>query len=366
MPQEPASASGGLGATAETEPLSPVTLVADEEKDDDAASTVMPRWDEGVTWGIQKCWGAMTSFFQLVVNQLDLMNPLGSQLNDSFLKMFWMNLETSSQEALKLFEDFERSTQCTETFLAQKVVIRSLVQRIVAGHGRFQIQVRVQELLSSANISFADVARRGDEEFSVGTAKSSKARRVMVKLSWILQVLKAITDNWGRGLDCSNQQKLMLKSHELDDPTVVAVRTDRDGVVVFQSFKLSLPSQRLGVQWALSCMEVNWDYDCQGVRFRFMENRKPHDRIPLLSAALEHIARLHYAILNENIQHFVTPPSYDHGQVQDCPVLLWLKPVPEKEDKHRSRSPPAQPPAAGWSSSSSSWLWHQGQSPWHH
>jgi hypothetical protein len=113
-------------------------------------------------------------------------------------------------------------------------------------------------------------------------------------------------------------------------------------------------------------MEVNWDYDCQGVRFRFMETKKPHDRIPLLRTALEQIARLHYAILKENTQHFVTPPTYDHDQVQDCPVLLWLKPVQEKEDTHRSRSPPAQRPAAGWSSSSSSWQpqWHEGH--WHH
>ena len=58
MPQEPASASGGLGANAETEPLSPVTLAADEdvpagpeEKEEDAV-TIMPSWDEGVAYGI--------------------------------------------------------------------------------------------------------------------------------------------------------------------------------------------------------------------------------------------------------------------------------------------------------------------------
>jgi hypothetical protein len=167
----------------------------------------------------------------------------------------------------------------------------------------------------------------------------------------------------------------MLKSDKLDDPTVVAVRTDRDtssrrtgkdtSPLVFQSFKTSLPSQRLGVQWALSCMQVNWDYDFQGVRFRFMETKRPHDRIPLLRTALEHIARLHFAIMEESAQHFVTPPTYDHVQVQDCPVLLWLKTVQEKEDTQRSRSPPAQRPAAGWSSSSSSWQWQQGHAPWH-
>ena len=94
MPQEPASASTGLGAKAEPEQLSPVTVVADEavpagreEKEDDAA-TMMPSWDDGVAYGIQRCWGAMTSFFQLVVNQLDQMSPLGSHLSESFLSSF--------------------------------------------------------------------------------------------------------------------------------------------------------------------------------------------------------------------------------------------------------------------------------------
>jgi hypothetical protein len=305
------------------------------------------------------------------------MSPLGTHLSESFLSSFWTNLAKSSQESLKLFEEFETSTQCGATLLEQKGIVRGLVERIIAGHGRFLIQLQVREQLNSAsvNISFVDVVNRYDDEFTVGTARASKARRVMVKLSWLLQVLKAITDNWGRGLDCANQQKLMLSSNELDDQTVVAVQTDRGtqprqqgkdtSPLVFQSFKSSLPDQRKGVQRALSCIEVNWDYDCQGVRFRFMETKKPHDRIPLLRTALEHIARLHFAILKESTQHFVTPPTYDHDQVQDCPVLLWLKPVQEKEDTQRSRSPPAQRPAAGWSSSSSSWQpqWHEGH--WH-
>jgi hypothetical protein len=318
----------------------------------------------------------MTSFFQLVVNQLDQMSPLGTHLSESFLSSFWTNLEKSSQKSLKLFEEFEKSTQCGTTFLEQQGIVLGLVERIIAGHGRFLIQLQVRELLNSAsaNISFTDVAGRDDEELAAGTAKAIKARQVMEKMSWLLQVLKAITDSWGRGLDCANQQKLILTSNDLDDQTVVAVQTDRGtqprqtgkdtSPLVFQPFKISLPSQRRGIQWALSCMEVNWDYDRQGVRVRFMETKKPHDRIPLLRTALEHIARLHFAILKEGAQHFVTPQSYDHDKVQDCPVLLWLTPIPEKEDTQRSRSPPAQRPAAGWSSSSSSWQW-QGHVPWH-
>jgi hypothetical protein len=150
VPQEPASASGGLGAKAETEPLSPVAMVADEdvpagpeEKKDDAA-TMSPNWEEGVEFGIQKCWGAMTSFFQLVVNQLDQMSPLGTHLSESFLSSFWTNLEKSSHESLKLFEEFETSTQCSTTFLEQKGIVRGLVERIIAGHGRFLIQLQVR------------------------------------------------------------------------------------------------------------------------------------------------------------------------------------------------------------------------------
>ena len=168
---------------------------------------------------------------------------------------------------------------------------------------------------------------------------------------------------------------------ELGQPVVVSVRTelgmqpskrDRPGgpdttPLVFHPFKSTLPETRKTAQWALSCIEVNWDYARQGVRYRLMEINRHERRIPLLIKSLEKLAPTQHALLTEKPMHFNTPPWYDHNRVHDCPIVLWLKPVQvrAKTDGLRSRSPPTArhvPPPASWSSSA--WNWHD-NAPWY-
>jgi len=255
-------------------------------------------------------------------------------------------------------------------------VLRNLVGRICSGHGRFQIQLKVHDWLSDANVQFADDIGRHNDALSHGTATGG-SRRVMVTTSWLLSVLKSIQQDWGRILLSGQHQKLMISQKELAAETVVAVRTSigtRTGkktrpagadksALDFEAFFKSLPPQRWYADWALSCVELNWDYHEHSVRYRFMEQVNLNTRIDLVIRVLNEIAQLNWAMLKEHDKLFVTPASYDHSRVHDCPILLWLKPVVEKPQSNpRSRSPHAQSPVANASWSSASWTWQRG--PW--
>jgi hypothetical protein len=39
-----------------------------DEDSGDEARTVVPTFDDGVAFGIQRCWGTMKAFFDLLVN----------------------------------------------------------------------------------------------------------------------------------------------------------------------------------------------------------------------------------------------------------------------------------------------------------
>jgi hypothetical protein len=325
----------------------------------------VPTFDDGVAFGIQRCWGTMKAFFDLLVNQLDEMSPFGTNLSDHFLNHFWVHLEKTCSEALTLFEDFEVSTRHGPEYDEQLDVLRDLVGRICSGHGRFQIQLKVHDWLSDANVQFADDIGRHNDAFSHGTATGG-SRRVMVTMSWLLSVLKSIQQDWGRILLSGQHQKLMISQKELAAETVVAVRTNigtqtgkktrpagaDNSPLAFEAFNKSLPPQRCHVNWALSCIEMNWDYIEHSVRYRFMEQVGCNTRIDLVIQALEDIAPLNWAMLKEHDELFVTPTSYDHSRVHDCPILLWLKPVMAKpQSDPRSRSPRGhRPQSALWSS----------------
>ena len=136
--------------------LFPVTVAQSEEDENEAPNMEGVRWEEAVAFGIQTCWGALASFFQLVVDHLDQLSPLGSTLSETFLNQFSLNMQTTSQEYLRLFMDFETTTQSVDVFLAKKETVRCLVERIFAGHGRFLIQRQVQDLLLDTHGASAD------------------------------------------------------------------------------------------------------------------------------------------------------------------------------------------------------------------
>jgi hypothetical protein len=50
----------------------------------DETRTVVPTFDDGVAFGIQRCWGTMRAFFDLLVDQLDVMSPFGNNLSEYF------------------------------------------------------------------------------------------------------------------------------------------------------------------------------------------------------------------------------------------------------------------------------------------
>jgi hypothetical protein len=319
----------------------------------------------------------MRAFFDLLVDQLDVMSPFGNNLSEHFLNQFWLNLEKTCTEALTLFNDFQTSTHHGPEYDDQLNVLRDLVGRICSGHGRFQIQRQVHRWLSAANVQFADEIGRHDEAFSFGTATTSQSRRVMVKASWLLSVLESIQQDCNRMHLSGQHQKLLISRNELAAETVVAVRTSigtqtgkktrpagaDKSPLDFEAFIKSLPPQRWNADWALSCIELNWDYHEHSVRYRFMEQVNLNTRIDLVIRVLNEIAQLNWAMLKEHDKLFVTPASYDHSRVHDCPILLWLKPVVEKPQSNpRSRSPHAQSPVANASWSSASWTWQRG--PW--
>ena len=129
---------------------------------------------------------------------------------------------------------------------------------------------------------------------------------------------------------------------------------------------MGLTEQRKTVQWALSCIELNWDYARMAVRYRLMEIASHKHRIRLLINTLEKLAPMHLALQKEN-NMCATPPLYDHSRAHDCPIVLWLKPVQvrAKTDGLRSMSPRTArhvPPPASWSSSA--WNWHD-HAPWY-
>jgi len=276
-------------------------------------------------------------------------------------------LETSCTEAFQLFNEFEQTLDVNNT---HRIEIRRLVERISAGHGRFHIQLKVESLLSQANVNYADAINRDDEAFTLGTATTSQTCRVMVTTSWLLRVLASIRKDENRMMTIGQQQKIILTDEELGAETVVAIktalghqcckRTRPEGPdktpLQFQQFKASLPPQRHTATWAVSCIEMNWNYARTGVRYRFMEICQAEGRVNALTTALDTLAPMHHAMLRESPALFITPTTYDHDRVHDCPFVLWLKPVAERPCK-RPRSPHVERASQAASWSSSSWAW---------
>ena len=251
----------------------------------------------GVVEGIQLCWNTLSTFVDLAVGQLTRVSAFASPFTDSVNSEFWENMTTGIQGALDLFEEFQERLPPDSVHRQQ---LKRMLECVIREHGRAEVEMQASRLMRKANLTIADRMLLTDDDFSVGTSKTSKAKRVMVTLKWLTDELDYIARTGDLLAMCDKSQKIILVKGRLSNTTVPSHVTTtaadrntstREATLVFTPFLSSLPSQRVDVDWSLSTVEVNGNYDELALKFRFSEERNHAQRIPLIKEVLLSIAQ---------------------------------------------------------------------------
>jgi hypothetical protein len=275
-------------------------------------------------------------------------------------------MTTGIQGALDLFEEFQERLPPDSVHRLQ---LKRMLDCVIREHGRAEVEMQANKLMRKANLTIADRMLRKEDDFSVGTSKTSKAKRVMVTLKWLTGELDHIARTGDLLAMCDRNQKIILVKGRLSNTTVPSHVTTtaadrntstREATLVFTPFLSSLPSQRVDVDWSLNAVEVNWNYDELALKYRFSEERNHDTRIPLIKDVLLSIAQCNWIKLTTHPERHTRPtewtPVVDIG---DCPIIIWLKPDESKKRPLPPHATAVSPPTPAFGSSSS---WET--SPW--